>query len=142
MNAALKRLHPFEGTWKTQGEIFATDSSPALTIEGTDIYEWLPGGYFLIHRVDVRMGGEQIDSIEIIGYDDSNDTYPMHYFGYQGSKGVMVAVCNSNTWVFTGETERFTGSFNETGNILSGRWEQLRNSEWIDWMNIKLTKVK
>lgn len=100
----------------------------------------LPGGYFLIHRVDVRMGDEQIDSIEIIGYDSSTGKYPMHYFGYKGSTGIMHASVDGNTWTFTGETERFTGSFNEAGDIITGKWERLDSDEWVGWMDIKLTK--
>lgn len=137
---ALKRLDAFTGTWKTEGKIIATDKSPAISIEGSDTYEWLPGGWFLLHRVDVRMGEQQIDSIEIIGYDPSTGKYPMHYFGYQGSKGVMYAALNDNIWTFTGETERFTGSFNESGDVLSGKWERLDDDNWVGWMDIKLTK--
>lgn len=138
---ALKRLDAFVGTWKTKGEIKTTDNNPAIPIEGTDTYEWLPGGNFLIHRVDVRMGGEQIDSIEIIGYDPSTGKYPMHYFGHQGSTGVMHAIVEGNTWTFTGETERFTGSFNESGDVITGKWEQVDESGWVHWMDIKLTKA-
>lgn len=142
MKSQLKRLNQFVGKWKTEGEIMAADSSPASAIEGIDTYEWLPGGYFLIHRVDVRMGGEQIDSIEIIGYDPSTNTYPMNYFGYQGSKGVMHASFDGKIWTFNGDTERFTGSFDDSGNKLTGRWEQLQDSEWVHWMDIRLTKIK
>lgn len=137
----LKRLDIFTGAWKTTGEIKATETTPAIPIEGTDTYEWLPGGWFLLHRVDVRMGDEQIDSVEIIGYDPSTGKYPMHYFGYQGSTGVMHAAVNENTWTFTGETERFTGSFNESGDVISGKWERLDGSDWVHWMDINLKKT-
>lgn len=138
---ALRLLDMFVGTWKTEGEIKADGDTPAIPIEGTDTYEWLPGGYFLFHQVDIRMGGEQIDSVEIIGYDPANGKYPMHYFGYQGSKGIMYATVEKNTWIFAGETERFTGSFNDSGTVISGKWERLDGSKWVHWMDIKLTKI-
>lgn len=140
-DSALKHLDVFTGTWKTEGEIKATETTPAIPIEGTDTYEWLPGGWFLLHRVDVRMGDEQIDSVEIIGYDPSTGKYPMHYFGHQGTTGVMVATLDDTIWKFTGETERFTGSFNEAGDVISGKWERLDDSDWIHWMDIRLTKT-
>lgn len=140
MKSALKRLDAFVGTWKTEGEIKATQTTPVIPIQGTDSYEWLPGGWFLLHRVDVRMGDEQIDSVEIIGYDPSTGKYPMHYFGHQGSTGVMHASVEENTWKFIGETERFTGSINEYGDIITGKWERRDGDDWVDWMDIKLTK--
>lgn len=140
-NPALKHLDAFVGRWKTEGKIIATDDNPAVPIEGTDTYEWLPGGYFLIHRVDVRMGDKQIDSTEIIGYDPSTGKYPMYYFAHQGSRGVMYASFEDNIWMFTGETERFTGSFNKSGDIITGKWERLDADDWVDWMDMKLTKV-
>lgn len=138
----LSQLNAFAGIWKTEGEILATSNNPAVPISGTDIYEWLPGGYFLIHHVDVRMGENQVHSTEIIGYDSSTDTFPMHYFGHKGSTGVMVATLEDDTWKFKGETERFTGSFNESGDVMSGKWERLNESAWEDWMTIRLTKTR
>lgn len=64
----------------------------------------------------------------------------MHHFGYQGSTGVMYASVEGDTWKFTGETERFTGSFNDVGNIITGQWERLDGSDWVHWMDIKLSK--
>jgi hypothetical protein len=30
-----------------------------IPIIGTDIYEWLPGGFFLVHHVDVMIGDQR-----------------------------------------------------------------------------------
>jgi len=38
-----------------------------VPITGTDIYEWLPGGFFLLHRVDVVIGEQAVRAIELIG---------------------------------------------------------------------------
>lgn len=141
-SAELKRLDIFVGQWETTGEIKATAKSPATTIQGTDTYKWLPGEYFMIHLVDVRMGEEKIYSAEIIGYDPLTKKYPMHYFGYKGNSGMMNASVEDNKWTFTGETERFTGSFNGSGNVMTGYWERLDNSEWKFWMDIQLKKVE
>lgn len=140
-NKALKCLDVFVGTWKTEGEIKATETAPAIPIAGTDTYKWLPGNWFMFHRVDVRMGDEQIYSTEIIGYDPSTGKYPMHYFGHQGRTGVMHAELEDNSWKFTGEEERFTGSFNKSGDIITGKWERLDDGDWVHWMDITLTKI-
>ena len=137
-----RRLGVFVGTWRTEGEVRATDTTPALKIIGTDLYEWLPGESFLVHRVDVRIGDEEEKSTEIIGYDPATDTYPMHSFDAQGVSGVMHATVAGRTWKFSGETMRFSGSFDEEGNTIRGTWEQATSDGgWVPWMDVKLTRV-
>src|ERR671918_1085387 len=108
---ALKRLDAFVGKWNTEGQMKESPFGPAGKIIGTDTYEWLAGGFFLLHRVDVRMGDQKNESIEIIGYDASTKTYPMHSFDSQGNSLVMEAELVDDTWSFTGESMRFTGVF-------------------------------
>ena len=43
---------PLIGSWASSGRTV----EPIVEIEGTDVYEWLPGQQFVVHRVDVRMG--------------------------------------------------------------------------------------
>jgi len=139
---ALTCLDAFVGKWDTVGEIQASPYGPAGKILGTDTYEWLPGGFFLVHRVDVRMGDQKNESIEIIGYDASNKTYPMHSFDSDGNHIVMQAAVLGDTWTFTGEIMRFTGTFSEDGKSISGKWEYLRdNSTWHPWMDVILTQI-
>ena len=59
-----ERLNVFVGKWHTTGEV--ASSKPALKIDAIDTYEWLPGGYSLIHYADSNIGNERIHSIEII----------------------------------------------------------------------------
>ncbi len=50
-----KRLDALVGKWKSDGRTIAGGDEPVIKISGTDAYEWLPGGFFLLHHVDVRM---------------------------------------------------------------------------------------
>jgi hypothetical protein len=43
------------GRWRTQGRTRESGDRPAARIEATDIYEWLPGGFALLHLVDARV---------------------------------------------------------------------------------------
>jgi pimeloyl-ACP methyl ester carboxylesterase len=140
---ALRCLDVFVGKWNTEGQLRATPSSPAIKIIGTDTYEWLTGGFFLVHRVDVRMGDEEVKSVEIIGYDDSSQTYPMHSFDNKGSYDLLQASVHDGTWIITGKSIRFTGAFSDDGNIIMGNWELLTDgSNWSPWMEVKLTRVE
>jgi hypothetical protein len=139
---ALKRLDAFVGKWNTEGQIKESPFGPAGKIIGTDTYEWLTGGFFLIHRVDVRMGDQTNESIEMIGYDALSNTYPMHSFDSQGNFIQMQARVTGDTWTFTGEAMRFTGVFSKDGNSISGKWEyKSDDSDWHHWMDVKLMKA-
>lgn len=133
-------LDAFVGTWKTEGRIHG-DSGSDLELTGTDRYEWLPGRFFLVHHVDVRLGDQPIQSIEVIGYDPSTRSYPMHSFDSRGSTTDMQATVQDGTWRFTGETMRFTGGFAEDGNVIRGTWDQAKDDgTWRPWMDVILTR--
>lgn len=133
-------LAPFVGRWSTAGQVLASGSTPALEIVGIDEYEWLPGGFFLLHRVDVRIGGERVQALEIIGPDAGRGTYFMRSFDSQGGTAQMQATVRDGTWTFAGDAERFTGAFSDGGGTLSGRWERRDGDDWLPWMDIRLTK--
>ena len=52
------------GRWRSEGPVVGEVPVP---ITGTDIYEWLPGGFFLLHHVDVVIGEQAVRAIELIG---------------------------------------------------------------------------
>ena len=117
----LERLRKFVGRWNTEGKIPATESTPQIKISGTDTYEWLPGEFFLLHKVDVSVGD----------YDN------------KGSSGYMTATCKNGVWTFLGDTLKFTGGFGKEDNEVSGIWEQTTDGEnWTHLMDIKLTKQR
>jgi hypothetical protein len=59
-------------------------------VEGADLYEVLPGGHFLVHRVDVTVGGQEVRAIEVIGEPDSDsDAYLARSFDNEGNFEVM-----------------------------------------------------
>jgi nitroimidazol reductase NimA-like FMN-containing flavoprotein (pyridoxamine 5'-phosphate oxidase superfamily) len=140
-----QRLDVLVGRWNTEGEVLAGSSGPATRITGTDTYEWLPGGFFLVHHVDVHMGDEKVDAIEIIGgYDASSQTYPMRAFDNQGNFVTMRAsVSEDGVWTFTGASERSTLVVGDDGTTMTARWERSSDggSNWLPWMNMKFTKA-
>ncbi|MBG9941083.1 DUF1579 family protein [Brevibacillus formosus] len=140
---ALSHLNVFVGKWMTEGLITESPSGPAVKLKAIDTYEWLPGGFFLIHHVDGLMGDKEVKTIEIIGYDASNQVYFTHAYDNHGSMASYYANLLGRDWKITGNTERFSGKFSVDGNTLIGTWELLGNDEkWTHWMDIRLTKVE
>ena len=135
------RLAAFLGRWKTAGRVLPGDSGPGFPFAGTDTYEWVPGGYFLLHRVDVDMGGERVQALEIIGWDAQREAYFARSYDHQGNVGEMQATVRDGTWTFRGDAERFTGAFSDDGATLGGRWERRQGDRWLPWMDVHLTRT-
>jgi hypothetical protein len=141
-SANLEHLSIFCGVWNTEGEIAATEDAPAMTLLATDIYEWLPGRHFLLHRVDARMGGAASRSIEIYSYDPKRNAYLSRSYDDQGVTEEFRANLAGRKWTITGENLRFSGEFATTRNKLAGRWEKRAGrARWTALMDIQLTRA-
>ena len=138
---AYEQLNRFVGLWTTTGKIVSTSLTPSVDINGIDRYEWLPGGFFLLHQADVYIGKEKSQTHEIIGYDSTREIYTMQHYNSRGDSGFMTATLTNNVWMFTGETLRFTGGFSTNDTTFSGIWEQKNeDGNWVHLMDIKLTR--
>jgi Protein of unknown function (DUF1579) len=83
----IQRLGALVGRWRSEGHIVGDVPIP---ITGTDIYEWLAGGFFLVHHVDVVIGGQPVQAIELIGeYDPTTDSFTGRAYDNQGNITIM-----------------------------------------------------
>ncbi len=136
-----KELNKFAGYWHTEGIIPAANTVPEIKISGTDTYEWLPGRFFLLHKVDVFVGDDKNETVEIFGFNTQSGKYTLQHYDNKGRSGFMTATCDEGVWTFLGETLRFTGSFKNEDKEFSGIWEQTTDGKsWAHFMNIKLTR--
>jgi hypothetical protein len=139
-----ERLAALLGRWRTRGWTRETAATPAIAIDAVDTYEWLPGRFALLHRVDARMGDERVEGAEIIGFDPERGCYVTQYFGTDGPNAYEASlgeVDGALVWRMRSSSDRFTGSFSADGNTITGHWESLdERSGWQPWMEITLTK--
>jgi hypothetical protein len=139
-----RRLQVLVGRWRSEGRTVPGPSEPAMTIRGTDAYEWLAGGFFLVHRVDVQVGGERVEVLELIGpYDPHDRSFPMRSFDNQGNYATMTArVRDDGVWTFTGASERAALSVGEDGTTMTARWERSDDgTSWRHWMDMRFTRT-
>jgi hypothetical protein len=135
------QLDKFVGKWSTVGKIPVSDTTPEIKISGTDTYEWLPGKFFLLHKVDVNVGDDKNKTFEIIGFDWQKYLYTMQYYDNKGNSGFMTANCNDGVWTFIGENLRFTDGFKNHDKVFSGIWEQSTDGEnWTHLMDITMLR--
>lgn len=140
-----ERLEALIGTWHTSGHMEATDAGPGGEVDATDTYEWLPGGFGLLHSVEARVGGEKAEGAEIIGWDPSRGAYVTHYIGSDGPtdyEAQLEEADGSLTWRMVSDSSLFTGTFDADRGAIDGRWEfKLQDGSWVPWMRITLTKT-
>jgi hypothetical protein len=72
-DAALRRLDRLVGTWTMEGNLVGSDER---NIRAQTTFRWLPGGFFLEQRARIDFAGQQLDALELIGYDPETDTFP------------------------------------------------------------------
>jgi hypothetical protein len=133
MGTVIAAWEPLIGSWASSGR-----TVDGVGIEGSDVYEWLPGGQFVVHRVDVRMGGEQVDVLEMIGERDG-EAFLMRSFDNHGGTALMRAtVDDAGVWTFAGPTQRAT--LVVAGSTMSARWEREVDGAWEHWMDMEFRR--
>ncbi|CAM3143200.1 DUF1579 domain-containing protein [Prescottella defluvii] len=143
MTATTGTMRPFEtiiGRWQTSGTVLDEDGKAVATIDGTDEYEWMPGGKWVVHRVDVMMGDDHVHALELIGgYDAEADTYAMRAFDGSGAYGTMTAHLDADgSWTFLGDGMRSTLRPSADGSSMTARWERQDDTGgWIHWMDMR-----
>jgi hypothetical protein len=108
------------------------------------VYEWGPGRHVLVHHVDVRMGGEQVDVLEVIGPADATGGYPMRAYDQVGGVGTMHATVDAGVWTFAGETERATLTVTPDGSSMDAVWERSADggNSWEPWMDMHFRRAE
>ncbi|MEO5647802.1 MAG: DUF1579 family protein [Chitinophagaceae bacterium] len=138
----LMQLNFLIGNWHSEGELLANSSRPSVRISGTDSYEWVAGGFFILHRVDVLMGDEPVEVIELIGYDPLSNTYSMKSFDNKGEFTMMEANIDPLRRLhISGEMVRSTLVPGKDGNKMTASWDRTDDgSTWIPWIEMKFIK--
>lgn len=134
-------FHQLIGEWSTEGRILGQDEAAAIHLHGTDRYEVILDGYYILHQADVRIGEARGQTHELIGLEGAGPQATFAYFNNQGASGHMVGLLEKDHFTIEGEALRFRGELTEQGNQLVGVWQQLHNQgQWKDWMEIRLRK--
>ncbi len=107
--ADLERLKFVPGRWITTGVILDEDGSEVATISGTDVYEPMPGGRWIIHHVDDMMGDEPTRAMELIGDADADGVFRGRAFEAGGAYDEMTSTeLPDGAWRLDGDGVRST----------------------------------
>ncbi len=139
-----KLLDVFIGKWINEGQTVASGEEPPVKILTSDIYEWVPGGFFIIHSAYGRIGNVDVGGTEIIGCDAESKKYRSYFFDSLGNVTVDdLTVQGGNTWIWQGKNTRTTVTFTDNGKTQIARHERSDDgTNWVPSMDVTLTKVE
>ena len=139
MPESIEAFGALVGEWTTEA---THPMLPGVLVRGTASIEWLEGERFLVVRA--RSDHPQFpDSLSVIG---ETDGMRMHYFDSRGVYRVYETAITDRSWewsrTFPGFSQRFTGTFEDGGNTISGLSSVSEDGEtWTDDLRITYRRV-
>jgi hypothetical protein len=139
--AELQALNVLVGEWATEA---THPEYPGTVVHGRAVFEWLEGEQFLIQRSQADHP-DFPDAITIIG--EPTEGLSMHYFDSRGVYRVYEMSFGDGVWRFwrdaPGFSQRFTGTFGDAGDTISGRSQLSRDgSTWADDLEITYRRIR
>jgi hypothetical protein len=134
MSSQLEAFRALVGEWTTEA---IHPSLPDTVVPGRTSVQWLEGEQFLILR-SRNEHRDFPDSVSIIGATDEEESLTMHYFDSRGVFRVYRVSLEDGVWRIWGDgpsgfSGRFSGSFSDDGDTLSGVHQLSRDgSTWDD----------
>lgn len=122
-NPALKALNIMVGTWDLKGH----DLSTREEVHGRSTFEWLEGGFFMVHRFHFDYAGRAIAGIELIGYNEQSRQLKTHVYSTDGPEPLEYTwelddKTFTNWFGEAGADDHYKGQFSEDKNTLTGQW--------------------
>lgn len=145
-NPALKRLDGLVGKWDMEISEISFLPDPSTSVHGQASFEWMESGAFLLVHSSTD-GDAAPSSVEVIGCDETAETYTMLYYDSRGVSRVCEMILKDGLWKiwrsWPGFSQRFTGTFSSDGNTIYASWEKMTDGvNWEHDFDIKYTKIE
>lgn len=130
------------GRWINEGATVASDDMPATPITASDVYEWAPGGYFVLHSAYGRIGDVGVGGIEMIGFDPKRGTYRCQFFDSDGGISAQEMRLGDGTVTWEGAGARCDATFEDEGRTLVAKHQRRdEHGAWVPSMATTLRRV-
>lgn len=132
---ALARLDIFVGDWSLEARFAGQDQAPPAPgggVMGRSRFEWALDGQFLLQHTEVPIPAAP-DSLAIVAADPRAGGYTQHYYDSRGVVRLYAMSITDGVWTLVRESpdfspldfrQRFTGTFSEDGDTITGAWEK------------------
>lgn len=140
---ALARLDVFIGEWVVEAQFPGRQPAPSGAAGDGPVarssFEWVLDRQFLLQRTEIPVP-EAPDGLSVVSADLETGTYTQHYFDSRGVVRLYAMTLADGVWTLTRESpdftplefrQRFTGTFSQDGNTITGAWETGRDDgQW------------
>ncbi|WP_420451995.1 hypothetical protein [Ilumatobacter sp.] len=121
--------------------MLAPDGTDLMTISGTDEYEMMDGGRWMIHRVDVMMGTESTKALEFIGDPDEHGHLRGRAFTTSGDYDeTTFRQLEDGAWRLDAGDTRSTLR-PDGADVMTALWERDDGQGWRDWMHMRFVRI-
>lgn len=134
---AHEALSVFLGDWKAEGVSYGSPKQDAndpkangFPWQSTHTAKWHTGEFFLIQDERAQSGG-QFDTLSIMGVDAETGDYFAQSFENHGFERRYAVSVDGDTWTFSGEHERATIVFSDSGRTQTIAWEWKPKDKWL-----------
>jgi len=128
------------GKWINEGRTVGSAEMPSLPILTSDVYEWAPGGFFVVHSAYGKIGENSVGGVEIIGV--GSDGYFSTIYDSFGNAQTSRVEVGGDVIRWLGERTRCTATFTDDGSTQVARHEASADgATWGPSMEVTLRKV-
>ena len=125
-----EQLRAFEGQWRVQGENLAgAPVGAGESVVGEETFQWMTGGFFLIHLWNRHSVSTDHEGIATLGYDALADQYVWSAFDNLGYSRRYAVEVGEGVMLLTGTHER--GQIAVDGDRMTIAWE--RSTDGQTW---------
>lgn len=128
------------GNWINEGHTIATGEIPSVPILTSDVYQWAPGGFFVVHSAFGKIGETTVGGVEIIGVD--GEAYRSTFYDSFGNVHSSRLEIEGNVLRWTAERTRCTVTMIDDGMTQVAQHESSADGvSWRPSMDVTLRKA-
>jgi hypothetical protein len=128
-------------TWISEGRTTASSETPSIPVVTSDVYEWVRGGFFVIHSAYGKKGHTSVAGLEVLGAD--GDTYRPTFCDSFGTVHVSQVDIDGDTITWQGEHTRCVATMSDEGfSRVAHREVTTESGEWTPSMDVTLRLVR
>jgi len=129
------------GKWINQGHTIGAPDAPSVAILTSDVYEWAPGGFFVIHSAYGTIGETSVGGVEVIGVD--GDGYHSTFYDSLGNVHTSRVEIDGDVIRWVGDRTRCVATVTDDGLTQVAHHEaRTDGAHWRPSMEVTLRKVR
>jgi hypothetical protein len=139
-DARHQALEVLIGRWINEGQTVKTAQMPSAAILTSDVYQWAPGGFFVVHSAYGKIGDASVGGVEIIGV--VGDAYCSTLYDSFGNVHRSRVEIDGDVIRWIGDRTRCTATITDGGITQVAHHESSADGAgWTPSMDVTLRKV-